>query len=166
MAKTTRVLSVSVPVADQDEALKFYTEVLGCEVRTDAEVWSGARLVEVVPPGSEVAIVLLPPDSEIPIAIRMGTTDAHEAYDRIRESGVTLHNDEVLHFDGMPPMFSFADPDGNGLVYLQETDGEAWRMRQQSSTISRAVQSSDPIPARRDPPARRARPSRRRASLS
>ena len=26
----------------------------------------------------------------------------HEAHDRIRESGVTLHDDEVLHFDGMP----------------------------------------------------------------
>lgn len=125
MAKTTRVLSVSVPVADQDEALKFYTEVLGCEVRTDAEVWPGARLVEVVPPGSDVAIVLLPPDSEIPMAIRMGTTDAHEAHDRIRHSGVTLHNDAVLHLDGMPPMFSFTDPDGNGLVYLQVADGEA-----------------------------------------
>jgi predicted enzyme related to lactoylglutathione lyase len=112
-------------VADQDDALKFYTEVLGCEVRTDVEVWPGARFVEVAPPGSAVSIVLLPPDSEIPIAIRMGTTDADEAHDRIRESGVTLHNDEVLHFDGMPPMFSFTDPDGNGLVYLQETDDEA-----------------------------------------
>jgi len=34
--------------------------------------WPGARLVEVVPPGSDVALVLLPPDSEIPVAIRMG----------------------------------------------------------------------------------------------
>ncbi|MEZ5264846.1 MAG: hypothetical protein R2755_24355 [Acidimicrobiales bacterium] len=72
-----------------------------------------------------MAIVLLPPDSEIPMAIRMGTTDAHEAHDRIRHSGVTLHNDAVLHLDGMPPMFSFTDPDGNGLVYLQVADGEA-----------------------------------------
>ena len=125
MAKTTRVLSVSVPVADQDEALKYYTEVLGCEVRSDVEVWPGARLVEVVPPGSDVAIVLLPPDSEIPIAYSDG-------YHRRRrgtrsDPGVgrrVLHTDEVLHFDGMPPMFSFTDPDGNGLVYLQETGGE------------------------------------------
>ncbi|WP_218027721.1 VOC family protein [Rhodococcus wratislaviensis] len=41
---TTRVLSVSVPVADQNAALRFYTEVLGCELRTDVEVWPGARL--------------------------------------------------------------------------------------------------------------------------
>jgi len=103
MTMTTRVQSVSIPVADQDRALAFYTEVLGCELRTDIEVWPGARLVEVVPPGSSVGLVLLPPDSEIPVAVRLGTT-----------------SDEVIHLDGSPPMFFFADPDGNGLVYLEE----------------------------------------------
>lgn len=37
MAKTTRVLSVSVPVSDLDAALKFYIDVLGCELRYDSE---------------------------------------------------------------------------------------------------------------------------------
>ena len=120
MTMTTRVLSVSVPVADQDRALAFYTEVLGCEVRMDAEIWPGARLIEVVPPGSEVGLLLLPPDSQIPLAVRLGTTDAQEAYDRLVAAGATLHNDEVLHLEGAPPMFSFADQDGNGLVYLEE----------------------------------------------
>lgn len=119
---TTKVLSVSVPVADQDAALEFYTMVLGCELRTDVEVWPGARLVEVVPPGSSVGLVLLPPDSEIPIAIRLGTPDAQRAHDAIREAGVTLHNDELVRLEGVPPMFSFTDPDGNGLVYLQDDD--------------------------------------------
>lgn len=56
---TTRVLSVSVPVADQDSALRFYTEVLGCELVTDVEVWPGARMIEVVPPGSSVSLARL-----------------------------------------------------------------------------------------------------------
>ncbi len=120
---TTRVLSVSVPVSDQDTALAFYTEVLGCELRTDAELWPGARLVEVVPPGSAVSLLLLPPDSQIPVAIRLGTTDADAAHARLREAGVTLHNPEVLRWEGVPPMFAFADPDGNGLVYLEEPAG-------------------------------------------
>jgi len=120
MTMTTRVMSVSVPVADQDAALKFYTEVLGCELETDVEVWPGARLIEVVPPGSSVSLVLLPPDGEIPVAIRLGTTDAQRAHDKIRETGVTLHNDELVRMDGVPPMFSFTDPDGNGLVYLED----------------------------------------------
>ena len=29
------------------------------------------------------------------------------------------------NLDGYPPMFFFADPDGNGLVYLEEEPGEA-----------------------------------------
>jgi catechol 2,3-dioxygenase-like lactoylglutathione lyase family enzyme len=120
MTMTTRVLSVTMPVADQDQALRFYTEVLGCEVRTDIEVWPGARLVEVVPPGSTVGLVLVPPDGEIPVAVRLGTTDAEIAHAHLRQAGATLHNDDVVHLDGAPPMFFFADPDGNGLVYLEE----------------------------------------------
>ncbi|TCN55123.1 extradiol dioxygenase family protein [Rhodococcus sp. SMB37] len=117
---TTTVLSVSVPVTDQDAALKFYTEVLGCELRTDIEIWPGARLVEVAPPGSDVSLLLLEPDSEIPVAIRLGTTDARAAHDAIRASGTTLHNDDPIRMEGVPAMFSFADPDGNGLVYLED----------------------------------------------
>jgi catechol 2,3-dioxygenase-like lactoylglutathione lyase family enzyme len=82
MTMTTRVQSVSIPVADQDRALACYTEVLGCELRTDIEVWPGARLVEVVPPGSSVGLVLLPPDGEIPMAVRLGTTNAETGYAR------------------------------------------------------------------------------------
>lgn len=122
MTMTTRVLSVSVPVSDQDAALRFYTQVLGCELRTDVEVWPGARLVEVVPPGSTVSLVLLPPDSEIPVAIRLGTSDAQQAHDTVREAGATLHNDELVRIDDIPPMFFFADPDGNGLVYIEDAD--------------------------------------------
>ncbi|MGB5951410.1 MAG: VOC family protein [Ornithinimicrobium sp.] len=113
-------MSVSVPVADQDAALRFYTEVLGCELQTDVEVWPGARLIEVVPPGSGVSLLLLRRDGQIPVAIRLGTTDAQRAHDKIRETGVTLHNDELVRMDGVPPMFSFSDPDGNGLVYLED----------------------------------------------
>jgi catechol 2,3-dioxygenase-like lactoylglutathione lyase family enzyme len=122
MPMTTRVLSVSVPVADQDAALRFYTDVLGCELRTDVEVWPGARMIEVVPPGSSVALMLLPRDGDIPVAIRMGTSDAQHAHDRIRDAGVTLHNEELLRMPGVPPMFAFTDPDGNGLVYLEDPD--------------------------------------------
>ncbi|WP_371029175.1 VOC family protein [Pseudoclavibacter sp. JSM 162008] len=124
MPKTTRVISVSIPVSDVDAALAFYTDVLGCELVMDVEAWPGARYVEVLPPGSSVGIVLLPHDSEIPIAVRLGTTDAEEAHDRIKASGVELHNDEVLRWEGVEPMFSFEDPDGNGLVYLEDSSDQ------------------------------------------
>lgn len=95
--------------------------MLGFEVGVDVKVWPGARMVEVVPPGSEVGLVLLPPDSPLPLAVRLGISDAAAAHARLRGAGATLHNDEVLHLEGAPPMFFFADPDGNGLVLLEET---------------------------------------------
>jgi catechol 2,3-dioxygenase-like lactoylglutathione lyase family enzyme len=123
MTMTTTVLSVALPVADQDAALAFYTEVLGCELRYDVEALPGARMVEVVPPGSNVGLVLLPPDSPIPMAVRLGTTDADAAYARLADAeGVVLHNEKVLRWEGVPPMFHFSDPDGNGLVYLETPD--------------------------------------------
>ncbi|WP_380159309.1 VOC family protein [Kineococcus sp. R86509] len=122
MTMTTTVISVALPVADQDAALAFYTGVLGCELRYDVEVWPGARMVEVVPPGSRVGLVLLPPDTPLPMALRLGTRDADAAYERLAGAeGVVLHNAEVLRWDGVPAMFHFSDPDGNQLVYLQET---------------------------------------------
>jgi catechol 2,3-dioxygenase-like lactoylglutathione lyase family enzyme len=121
MTKTTGVLSVSVPVADLDAAVAFYTEVLGCALRHDVEAWPGARMVEVVPPGSDVGLVLLPRDTPLPIAVRLGTTDADEAYARVSSAeGVVLHDPKVLRWDGVPAMFHFSDPDGNSLVYLED----------------------------------------------
>ncbi|MGH3479703.1 MAG: VOC family protein, partial [Nocardioidaceae bacterium] len=35
---TTRVLRVSVPVPDEDRALRFYVDALGFELSTDVEV--------------------------------------------------------------------------------------------------------------------------------
>ncbi|WP_239110568.1 VOC family protein [Phycicoccus sonneratiae] len=116
----TRGLSVSVTVPDQDAALAFYRDVLGCEVVVDAEAWPGARYVQVAPPGSDVGIVLLPPDSEIPRAVRLGTASAQAAHDRLRATDATLHNDEVLHLEGSPSMFAFTDPWGNELVLMEE----------------------------------------------
>jgi catechol 2,3-dioxygenase-like lactoylglutathione lyase family enzyme len=118
MTMTTGVLSVSVVVSDQDAALEFYTEVLGCELRTDVEVWPGARMVEVVPPGSGVSLVLLTPDSQIPVAIRLGTPDARGAHDRSARPGCPT----TRTWSGWTgsQRCSPHDPDGNGLVYMEE----------------------------------------------
>ena len=111
---------MSVPVADQDAALRFYTEVLGCELVFDGEPAPGVRMIEVRPPGSDVGIVLLPPGSPIPVAVRMGTGDADEAFARVGAAGGEVDDDAVLRWPGVPPMFAFHDPEGNGLVYLED----------------------------------------------
>ena len=108
----------SVFVDDQDRALTFYRDVLGCEVRTDIEVWPGARLVEVVPPGSDVAIALLTRESGLPIGVRYVTEDAEEAHRALTAAGVTPHQ-PVLYTDFAPPMFTLDDPDGNTIILIE-----------------------------------------------
>lgn len=56
--------TVSVFVEDQDRAKKFYTEVLGFELRADEPLFPGAenRWVAVAPKGARTEIVLYLPD--------------------------------------------------------------------------------------------------------
>jgi catechol 2,3-dioxygenase-like lactoylglutathione lyase family enzyme len=124
---TTRIQSVSIPVEDQDRALRFYCDVLGCTLLQDLEVWPGARLVEVGVPGSEVSLLLLPANGEIPIAVRLGTADADAAHEALARSPQTAPLDDVLRYDFAPPMFRFTDVDGNLLIYLEEAAADAER---------------------------------------
>ena len=45
---------VSIPVSDQDRALKFYTEKMGFKVATDQAFGPGQRWIELLIPGSDV----------------------------------------------------------------------------------------------------------------
>jgi lactoylglutathione lyase len=60
----TRVGTVSLFVNDQERARKFYTEVLGMEVRADEPLFPGAsaRWLAVAPPGAKTEIILYLPD--------------------------------------------------------------------------------------------------------
>src|SRR3954471_7639564 len=60
-APVSEVGTVFVPVADQDRALEFYLDKLGFEKRGDFPYGEGSRWVEVAPPGSAIAIALVPP---------------------------------------------------------------------------------------------------------
>jgi catechol 2,3-dioxygenase-like lactoylglutathione lyase family enzyme len=117
--RTTKILSVSIPVSDQDHAKQYYCDVLGFDLLMDEELWPGARLIEVGLPGSDVALVLLDKNSEIPIGVRLGAADIEHAHRVVRQHDPSVR-DEVLRLDFAPPMFEFADPDGNVLVYLQD----------------------------------------------
>ena len=121
MSMTTGITSVTVEVADQDRALAFYRDVLGCEVRADVEVWPGARWLEVGPPGSQIGIALLTRESGLPLGVRYGTTDADEAHRRLIDAGVQPHQD-VLRTDFAPPMFTLPDPDGNTVILIEDEE--------------------------------------------
>jgi hypothetical protein len=59
---SVRLGNVTILVRDYDEALKFYTEVLGFEKRSDEKFGPGARWVTVGSPGQGVQIILQKPE--------------------------------------------------------------------------------------------------------
>jgi lactoylglutathione lyase len=56
----TRVKLVTVYVADQAAARRFYVEALGFEVRREMPMGPGATWLEVAPPGGQTVVVLYP----------------------------------------------------------------------------------------------------------
>jgi predicted enzyme related to lactoylglutathione lyase len=60
----THVKFVSVPVADQQRALKFYTEKLGFKIATDQEMGPGKRWIELRIGASQTRFVLFTMDGE------------------------------------------------------------------------------------------------------
>jgi catechol 2,3-dioxygenase-like lactoylglutathione lyase family enzyme len=106
----TRVGTVLVPVADQDQALRFFVESLGFEVRIDGVFGGGERWLEVAPPAAETTIALV--DSET-AEVSFATEDADAAHAKLRQQGVDVDAEVLRLGEGVPPMFTFRDPYGN-----------------------------------------------------
>ncbi|MFE6236945.1 VOC family protein [Cellulosimicrobium sp. NPDC057862] len=120
----TGVHTVAVPVTDQDRALAYYTGTLGFEVRMDGELQEGFRWIEVAPPGSATSVALVAAGDGLPAGvdtgIRLTTSDA--AADHAALTGAGASTGELLLWEGVPPMFSLRDVDGNTL-YVMEIPG-------------------------------------------
>jgi lactoylglutathione lyase len=118
------VMTIGIPVTDQDRALEFYLDKLGFEKRRDVPVEQfGGRWIEIAPPAATVTIALVPAREGVPAGvetgIRLKTGDAAAAHADLRASGVDVG--ELLRWPGVPPMFALQDPDGNGLEIVQAT---------------------------------------------
>ncbi|MEO3892666.1 VOC family protein [Nonomuraea sp. B5E05] len=109
----TGVRTVSVPVDDQEQALRFYVDTLGFTVLRDESIPTG-RWIELAPGGDNVVVTLEQATEGVtrgPITIRFTTDDAAAAHAALNAAGVDI--DEILQWPGVPPMFAFRDPDGN-----------------------------------------------------
>jgi lactoylglutathione lyase len=110
----TGIRTVSIPVDDQDAALRFYTETLGFRVLRDNPTPNGGRWVELAPGGDNAVVTLEPAAPGLTrgaIGIRFTTDDAEAAHAALVDAGVDA--DEILRWPGVPAMFAFRDPDGN-----------------------------------------------------
>lgn len=123
MTAITGMRTVGIPVTDQDRALDFYVGVLGMHKRLDAPLPQlGARWIEVAPagPGPSMALVLAHDGVPAGVAtgVRLTTADAAALRDRLQGADVAVG--ELLEWPGVPPMFGFRDPDGNGLEIVEQ----------------------------------------------
>lgn len=120
--KITGVRTVGVSVADQDRAIEFYVGTLGFEKRLDVDMGGGRRWIEVVPAGAETSVALIRSHEGLPAGVETGikftSPDADAVYADMQAAGVDA--DEVLRWDGVPPMFAFRDVDGNGMEIVEQ----------------------------------------------
>ncbi|MGI5171418.1 VOC family protein [Spirillospora sp. CA-253888] len=115
--RVTRVATVGIPVTDQERAVDFYVGTLGFEKRRDLPFGDG-RWIEVAPPGAETTIALVPAGA--PAGIRLTTEDAGAAHAHLKERGADTDPEVMRMGGGVPPMFALRDPDGNGLILVEE----------------------------------------------
>jgi predicted enzyme related to lactoylglutathione lyase len=133
-----RIANTQLWVHDQDEALAFYTEKLGMEVRADLTLaeMGNFRWVAVGPAGQpDIGIVLMATpgspvaDSEMAERVRrlmakgfagtifLATDDCHAAYEELRGRGVEFVERPEERPYGIDS--SFRDPSGNHIRLTQ-----------------------------------------------
>lgn len=138
MTQIKQVGTVFVPVTAQERALRFYLEKLGFEKRGDFTYGGGHRWIEVAPPGSTIALALVPTNegesaSAGETRCALSTEDIEADHARLRAIGVDvdaeigrmgtsrtgLFSTPVEVKDPMPPRFPFRDPDGNRFLIVE-----------------------------------------------
>jgi predicted enzyme related to lactoylglutathione lyase len=123
-ARISKVANVIVPVADQDRALQFYTEVLGLEKRVDAPFGDGNRWIEVAPPGADTPIAICPPGPGLTpggkdTGISLQTDDIDAFHAQLKDRGVDVDAEVSRFGDAVPPLFWLRDPEGNTLMVVE-----------------------------------------------
>jgi len=120
----THASFVTLPVADQELALRFYTDVLGFEVTADLQMPPG-RWLQVAPRGAQTVFTLSGPGMGgfapgSARGIMLVTTDVDADCARLAAAGVDMEGPDDLPWGRMA---SFRDPDGNGLMLITEKEG-------------------------------------------
>ena len=123
MTTITDVRTIGITVADQDEALAFYVDTLGFEKRLDAPISPTMRWIEVAPAGAMASIALNAAEGSTDAkpadtGIRFTVPDAEAEHAAMSRRGVNVG--ELLRWDGVPPMYTFDDPDGNRFYVVEE----------------------------------------------
>jgi lactoylglutathione lyase len=118
----TDIRTVGVSVSDQDRAIDFFVDTFGFEKRLDAPLDETTRWVEVAAPGATTSVALIKGQDTpgVDTGVRFVVPDAVAEHQRLVDGGVDAG--ELLDWDGVPPMFTFDDPDGNRFYVVEASD--------------------------------------------
>ncbi len=118
-----QVSVVSIPVADQERAKKFYVEVLGFDVVVDNPFGEGMRWVMLRPPGGGAAITLVTWFPEMRPGSVQGTVlsvaSLEEALAELGRRGVEMEP-ALIQEAPWARWVTIDDPDGNGWVVQED----------------------------------------------
>ena len=122
----TDVRTIGISVTNQDEALAFFVDTLGFEKRLDAPISPTVRWVEVAPPRASTSIALNAAEAPSDVGayvgadtgVRFTVPDAAAEHAAMRDRGVAVG--DLLRWNGVPPMFTFDDSDGNRFYIVEE----------------------------------------------
>ena len=95
---------------------------LGFDKRLDVPIGQGKRWIVVAPPRGTATIALVASGEGIPAGVETGirlishNVDADHAALQAND----IDADEILRWEGVPPMFAFRDQGGNGLEIVEE----------------------------------------------
>ncbi|MEO0563032.1 MAG: VOC family protein, partial [Chloroflexota bacterium] len=113
----------TVFVKDQDDAIAFYRDVLGMQVKIDTMMGEHFRWIEVMPEGAQTSIALLAPFNDEPIGVNTGmifdTADVKAVYESWKDKVDFVQVPETQPWGGVQARF--ADPDGNVFSIAQKT---------------------------------------------
>ena len=137
----TRLSHVTIYVLDQDEALKFYRDKLGFEVRNDATMDNGFRWLTVGPKTQPDLEIILMPVKESPMfsadkvaALRklietgsvgagvLQVDDCHKTYEEMKAKGVQFMQPPADRFYGIEALMR--DNSGN---WFSMTQPKQWK---------------------------------------
>jgi predicted enzyme related to lactoylglutathione lyase len=123
LTESMQVLSMSVPVSDQDKAKEFYVNTLGFDLQVDNSGRDGMRWIEVAPEGSLTSLMLVSwSDPLLPSMYRVivvATDDIRTIHEELVAKGISFELPPTELTYGTQAMFR--DPDGNALVLLERS---------------------------------------------
>ena len=126
---------VVIMVSDQAQALKFYTEKIGFDIRLNVPFFGG-KWIEVAPKDSETTLSIMEPNTHMMspeeqdlakknIGTNTGvwfyTSDIQSTYEELKSKGVDITSPEKQEWGGI--MSLVKDLDGNVFTLLAAPEG-------------------------------------------